>query len=334
MAHTENSTKELKEDEDLHLKCLIKDTVIVNDAFKITINWTLDGRALSPLVDRIAVCLLDIYSNQSGLQISDDGTHLTVYKVKLAMAGEYKCTGDLNSGVVFIFHLHFAATNRAGQSQAKFQVDISCTHLRSEFCRLLEFQHLTARRVRYERRRALYERDAWRDWAYALQKTSPTLASPSTSDVNRRRRLHNGRSRRRRLQSRRRLSMSRSKLRLRSRFDRIVPWPAAVSPHHRNEPRLPWHRQFSPPSMTGDQRDWSRLVNEGHDQVESRRRGRLPQFNVSAHLHEYTPTISPLVSRHRLSHRQTRRHDSPPTIREWRFLLNTRSAHAELVDRR
>lgn len=61
---------------------------------------------------------------------------LIIRNVSLADSGQYKCV----------------ASNRAGQSFHKFDLDILCRHLSSEFCRQLEHAHILAYRHEHERR--------------------------------------------------------------------------------------------------------------------------------------------------------------------------------------
>ena len=218
-----------------------------------------------------------------------------------------------------------SATNRAGQSHAKFKVDVLCTHLGSELCRLLELRHLTARRVRYERRRALHERDAWRDWAQAMRAASLTLPSFARSSPRGGggKRARAAALRRHRVYARRRASSPSSSPAL----ELLVSSRATASPRHRDDPRLPFHEQFASPEwLAADQPSFSWRARGGGEQ-----RRRVPQFNVTAHLLEYTPAASLRADiRHHSSHRR-HRHRGDSTIRDSRYLQNTRAAYADLA---
>lgn len=49
------------------------------------------------------------------------------------------------------------ASNRAGEAHVKFNVDILCNHLASEYCRQLEHRHMMEYKRDYEKRRRRYE---------------------------------------------------------------------------------------------------------------------------------------------------------------------------------
>ncbi|KAI6230584.1 hypothetical protein M3Y99_01047200 [Aphelenchoides fujianensis] len=120
-----------REGDTLMLSCPVKNTLEKSQGTPdLTVSWTQDGRPLD--------------ANSESVEISPDGKHLKLKNIRVANAGQFKCV----------------AANRAGQTHAKFNVNVLCTHLQTEFCRQLEFRHITAQRVAYERRRAAYERRA------------------------------------------------------------------------------------------------------------------------------------------------------------------------------
>ena len=78
-----------------------------------------------------------------------------ISNTKLSDAGDYRCL----------------VTNRAGEVQGKFNVEILCTHLGTQLCRELEQRHLSNYRLEAERRRQLLEEQrrrvlAMRQWDF------------------------------------------------------------------------------------------------------------------------------------------------------------------------
>lgn len=68
---------------------------------------------------------------------------MTISNLKLSDAGEYRCL----------------VTNRAGEVQAKFEVETLCNHLGSAYCRELEHRHIAKYRQESERRRQLAQEE-------------------------------------------------------------------------------------------------------------------------------------------------------------------------------
>uniref|UniRef100_A0A1I7RWJ2 Down syndrome cell adhesion molecule-like protein Dscam2 n=1 Tax=Bursaphelenchus xylophilus TaxID=6326 RepID=A0A1I7RWJ2_BURXY len=83
-----------RENESVVLTCPVKTSVLKNDVNDLSISWTQDGRPV------------DVTSKN--VEISSNGKRLTIKSIKVADNGHYKCV----------------ASNRAGQSHAKFHVDV------------------------------------------------------------------------------------------------------------------------------------------------------------------------------------------------------------------
>jgi hypothetical protein len=161
--------------------------------------------------------------------------------------GQYKCVAE----------------NRAGESYMKFEVDVLCTHLRTEFCRQLEFRHITNQRLAYERRRAEYD-------ANAILTTSDQYDSDFPFIINTHKRRHSV-DRNHRRQHHERLKRRRHPYVL---IDRMLPPIETISPLTANKPKLFLHENFMPP-----QKDPNSILFYNSPN--------LPEFKVDARFTEF-----------------------------------------------
>lgn len=120
-----------------------------------------------------------------------------------------------------------------------------CTHLRTEFCRHLEFQHITNQRLAYERRRAEYERQTrLTNSQFAVHSNMYDFDLPPNHEFHSNRRHSSSSSGLRRLRDyvnkhrRRRPIVS---------IDRFLPSTETVPPNVADQPRVFLHENSIPP---------------------------------------------------------------------------------------
>ncbi|KAI1722964.1 immunoglobulin i-set domain-containing protein [Ditylenchus destructor] len=127
MEDTEQQKLTKREGDALTLICPIKGEVLEANS-ELRVTWAKDGRPLESI-------------GSPNYEITNDGRRLQLMGSSISDAGQYKCV----------------ASNRAGETHVKFNVDILCNHLASEYCRQLEHRHMMEYKRDYEKRRRRYE---------------------------------------------------------------------------------------------------------------------------------------------------------------------------------